>query len=62
MIYNLVKKFCTIEEKKLAGPLAKKEMPAEECSRRNGKREESSRQKKIQDDKENCNKWTVWRL
>ena len=26
------------EEKKLAGPLAKKELSAEECSRRNGKR------------------------
>ena len=35
------------EEKKLAGPLAKKELPAEGCSRRNGKREEGSRQKKI---------------
>ena len=35
------------EENKLAGPLAKKELPAEGCSRRNGKREESSRQKKI---------------
>ena len=35
------------EEKKLAGPLAKKELPAEECSRSNGKREEGSRQKKI---------------
>ena len=36
------------EEKKLAGPLTKKELPAEGCSRRNGKREEGSRQKKIQ--------------
>ena len=26
------------EEKKLAGPLAKKELPAEGCSRRNGRR------------------------
>ena len=25
------------EEKKLAGPLAKKELPSEECPRRNGK-------------------------
>ena len=33
------------EEKKLAGPLAKKELPTEGCSRRNGKREESLRQK-----------------
>ena len=40
------------EEKKLAGPLAKKELPAEGCSRRNGKREESSRQKKISDDRQ----------
>ena len=28
------------EEKNLAGPLARKELPAEGCSRRNGKREE----------------------
>ena len=28
------------EEKKLAGPLAKKELPAEGCSRRNCKRED----------------------
>ena len=33
------------EGKKSAGPLAKKEQPAEGCSRRNDKREESSRQK-----------------
>ena len=33
-----------LEENKLAGPLAKKELPAEVCSRRNGKREKSSRQ------------------
>ena len=39
------------EEKKLAGPLAKKELPAERCSRRYGKWEESSRQKKISDDR-----------
>ena len=35
----------------MAGLLAKKELPAEGCSRRNGKREESSRQKKISDDR-----------
>ena len=40
------------EEKKLAGSLAEKELPAEGCSRRNGKREESSRQKKISDDRQ----------
>ena len=34
------------EEKKLAGLLDKKELPAEGCSRRNGKREEGSQQKK----------------
>ena len=39
------------EEKKLAGPLAKKELPAEGCSRGYGKWEESSRQKKISDDR-----------
>ena len=33
------------EEKKLAGPLTKKELPAEGCSRRNGKREVGLRQK-----------------
>ena len=31
------------EEKKLAGPLAKKELPAEGCSGRNDKREGGSR-------------------
>ena len=43
------------EEKKLTGPLAKKELPAEACSRRNGKREESSRQK-ISDDRQHYDK------
>ena len=38
------------KEEKLAGPLDKKELPAEGFSRRNGKREEGSRQKKISDD------------
>ena len=47
------------EEKKLAGPLAKKELPAEECSRSYGKWEESSRQKKISDDRQLYDKWTV---
>ena len=47
------------EEKKLAGPLAKKEQPAEGYSRRNGKREEGSRQKKILDDRQHYDKWTV---
>ena len=46
------------EEKKLTGPVAKKELPAEGCSRRNGKREESSRQK-ISDDRQCYDKWTV---
>ena len=40
---------------KLAGPLANKELPAEGCSRRNGKWEESSRQKKISDDIQQVN-------
>ena len=44
------------EEKKLAGPLAKKEQPAEGCSRRNVKREESSLQKKISDDRQHYDK------
>ena len=47
------------EEKKLAGTLAKKELPAEGCSRRYGKWEESSRQKKISDDRQHYDKWTV---
>ena len=41
------------------GPLAKKELPAEGCFRRNGKQEESSRQKKISDDRQHYGKWTV---
>ena len=49
------------EEKKLAGPLAKKELSAEGSSRRYGKWEESSRQKKISDDRQHYDKWTVLR-
>ena len=37
------------EGKKLAGILVKKELPAEGCSRRNGKRKEGSLQRKIPD-------------
>ena len=37
------------EAKKLAGALAKKELPVERFSRRSGKREESSQQKKLSD-------------
>ena len=33
----------------MAGPLAKTKLPAEKCSRRNSKREESLRQTKISD-------------
>ena len=44
------------EEKTLAGPLAKKELPAEGCSRRNSKREECSRQEKISDDRQHYDK------
>ena len=47
------------EEKKLAGTLAKKELPAGESSRSYGKSEESSRQKKISDDRQHYDKWTV---
>ena len=43
----------------MSGPLAKKELPAEGCSRRNGKREESSRQKNISDDRQQYDKRTV---
>ena len=49
------------ERKKLARPLAKKKLPAEGCSRRNGKREDGSRQKKISDDIQHYDKWTVCR-
>ena len=49
------------EENKLAGPLAKKELSAEGCSRRYGKWEESSRQKKISGDRQHDDKWTVCR-
>ena len=41
-----------VEEKKLAGPLTMKELPAEGCSRRYGKWGGSSRQKKISDDRQ----------
>ena len=47
------------EENKLAGPLAKKKLPAERCSRRNGKLEESLRQKKTSYDRQHYDKWTV---
>ena len=47
------------EEKKLAGPLAKKELPAEGCSGRYGKWEENLRQKKISDDRQHYDKLTV---
>ena len=49
------------EKTKLAGPLAKKELPAEGFSRRDSKREEGSRQNKISDDRQNHDKWTVCR-
>ena len=44
------------EETKLAATLAKKELPAEGCSRRYGKQEESLRQKKIPDDRQHYDK------
>ena len=47
------------EEKKLAGPLAKKELPAEGCSRRYGKWEESLMQKNISDDRQHYDKLTL---
>ena len=48
------------EGTKLAGPLAKKKLPAEGCSRRNGKLEEGSWQKKS-DGRQHNDKWTVCR-
>ena len=47
------------EEKKLAGTLAKKELAAVGCARRYGKWEESSRQKKMSDDRLHYDKWTI---
>ena len=51
---------------KLTGPLAEKELPVEGCSRRNGKRDEGSRQKKSDDrqhyDKNDCMKIRKERL
>ena len=41
----------------MTGTLAKKELRAEGGSRRNGKREEGSRQKKISDDRQHYDKW-----
>ena len=52
---ELIKK----RKNKLAGPLAKKELPAEGCSRRNGKREKGSRQKNKSDDIQHYDKWTM---
>ena len=46
---------------KLAGTLAKKELAAEGCSGRNSKRDETSRQKEVSDDRQHYNKWTVFR-
>ena len=47
------------EEKKLPESLAKKELPDEGCAIRNGKREESWRQKKISGDRQHYDKLTV---
>ena len=47
------------EEKKLTETLAKKKLPAEGCSRRYVKWEESSRQKNISDDRQHYDNWTV---
>ena len=49
------------EEKKSAGPLSEKELPAGGGSGRNGKREEGSRQKNVSDDRQHNHKWTVCR-
>ena len=53
---ELIKK----RKQKLAEPLAKKELSAEGCCRRNGKWEEGLRQKKISDDRHH-DRWTVCR-
>ena len=44
------------EEKKLAGPLAKKELPAKGGPKRSGKREESWHQKKLSNDRQHHDK------
>ena len=49
------------EEKILAGSLAMKGLSAEGCSRRNGNRKESSQQKKISDDRQHYDKWSICR-
>ena len=55
----------------MAGPLSKRELPAEGCSRRNDKREEGSRQKKYlkmdsiminADTKRKAEKRVEWRM
>ena len=46
------------DEKKWAGPLAKKELPDEGCSISNGKREEISQQKKS-GSRQHYDKWAV---
>ena len=46
-------------KRKMAGPLAKKELPVEGCSSWYGKWEESLRQKNISDDRQHYDKWTV---
>ena len=43
-------------DKQVAGPLAKKKLPAEGCYGRYGKWEESSRQRKISDDRQHYDK------
>ena len=56
------------EEKKLVGPRAKKKLPAEGCSSRNGKREKSSWQKisdnrqDYEDTKRKADKRVAWRM
>ena len=46
----------------MAGPLAKKELPAEVCSRRNGKWKEGSRQKKISDERQHYDKFDCMKI
>ena len=61
IMLEVMKKRKKKKKKKLAGPLAKKELPAGGCSRRNGKPEEGSRQKKISEDRQHHDKWTISR-
>ncbi|KAJ4439519.1 hypothetical protein ANN_07643 [Periplaneta americana] len=47
------------EKKELVGSLAEKKLPTEECTGRNGERKKSSGQKKISDDRQHEDIWSI---